>query len=81
MFKTVVKDISQDLPPLVESGLEVSHFTPEPKNVSEVAKLSDNIKKPCLKVTQKYTKNIINNQNFLVEDPIKGEPITPCMDV
>ena len=25
--------------------------------------------------------NIINNQNFLVEYPNKGEPVTPCMDV
>ena len=23
----------------------------------------------------------MNNQNFLVEFPKKGEPITPCMDV
>ena len=25
--------------------------------------------------------NIINNQNFLVEDSEKDEPVTPCMDV
>ena len=36
VFKTVVKEISQDLPPLVESGSEVSHFIPEPRNFSEV---------------------------------------------
>ena len=26
-------------------------------------------------------KNIINNQNFLIEDPNNGEPVTPFMDV
>ena len=26
-------------------------------------------------------KNIINNQNFIVQDSEKGEPVTPCMDV
>ena len=36
VFKTVVKDISQDLLPLGESGSEVSHFIPEPRNFSEV---------------------------------------------
>ena len=25
--------------------------------------------------------NITNNENFLIEDPNKGEPVTPCMDV
>ena len=25
--------------------------------------------------------NLINNQTFLVEDPDKDEPVTPCMDV
>ena len=35
VFKTVVKDVSQDLPPLGESGLEVSNFIPEPRNKSE----------------------------------------------
>ena len=39
VFKTVVKDISQDLPPLGESSSEVSHFIPEPRNFSEVTKL------------------------------------------
>ena len=44
VFKTVVKEISQDLPILGESGSEVSHFIPEPRNFSEVTKLSDDIK-------------------------------------
>ena len=81
MFKTVVKYISQDLPPLGESGSEVYHLIPEPRNFSEVTKLSDDINKPWLKSTQKEIKNIIKNRNFLVEDPNKGETVTPCMDV
>ena len=53
VFKTVVKEMSQDLPPLGESSSEVSYFIPEPRNFSEVTKLSDEIKKPWLKATQK----------------------------
>ena len=49
VFKTVVKDISQDLPPLGESCSEVSHFIPEPRNVGEVTKISNDIKKPWLR--------------------------------
>ena len=64
-----------------ESGSEVSHFIPEPRNFSEVKKLSDNIKKPSLKENLKEIKNIINNQNFLIGDPEKDEPVTPCMHV
>ena len=51
VFKTVVKEISQDLPPLRKSSSEVSHLIPEPRNFSEVTILSDDIKKPCLKAT------------------------------
>ena len=40
VFSTVVKEISQELTPLGESGSEVSHFIPEPRNFSEVTKLS-----------------------------------------
>ena len=36
VFSTVVKDISQELTPLGESGSEVSHFIPEPRNFSEL---------------------------------------------
>ena len=43
VFKTVVKYILQDLPPLGESGSEVSHFIPETRNFAEVTKLSDYI--------------------------------------
>ena len=45
VFKTVVKDFLPDFPPLGESGSEVSHFIPEPRNLSEVTKLLDDIKK------------------------------------
>ena len=79
--KTVVKEISKNLPPLVESGSYISHFIPETRNFSEVTKLSDDIRKPWLKATFKEIKNLINNQTFLVEYPKKGEPVTPCMDV
>ena len=46
-----------------------------------MTKLSDDIKEPWLKATLKEIKNLINNQNFLVEDPEKYEPVNPCMDV
>ena len=80
VFITVVKKISQELTPLGESGSEVSHFIPEPRNFGEVTKLSENIRKPWLKATLKQIKNLINNQTFLIEDPKEGEPVTPCMD-
>ena len=57
VFKTVVKEISQYLTSLGESGLEFSHFIPEHRNFAEVTKLSDNIKKPWLKATLKYIKD------------------------
>ena len=81
VFKTVVKYISQELPLLGESGSEVSHLIPEPRNFAEVTKISGDIKKPWLKATLKQIKNLINNQTFIVEDPDKYEPVTPCMGV
>ena len=48
VFMTVVKEISQDFLCLVESGSEVSHFIPEPRNFAEVTKLSDDNKKPYI---------------------------------
>ena len=77
VFKTFAKYISQDLPPLGESGSEVSHFIPEPINFAEVTKFSDNVQKPWIKATQNEIKNLMNNQTFLVQDPEKGEPVTP----
>ena len=64
-----------------ESGSEVSHFIPEPRNFSEVSKCSCDIKKPWLKATLKGINNSINNQTFLVEDLEIYEPVTPCMRV
>ena len=71
----------QDFPPLGEAGSKVFHFIPEPRNFSDAKKLSDDIKKPWLKATLKDINNLINNQNFLIEDPEKYEPVTPCMDI
>ena len=51
VFLTVVKDIYQELTPLGESGSEVSHLIPEPRNFAELTKLSYNIKKPWIKAT------------------------------
>ena len=67
--------------PLGESGSEVSHFIPEPRNFAEVPKLSENIKKTWIKATLNEIKNLINNQTLLIEDQNEGEPVTPCMDV
>ena len=64
-----------------ESGSEVSHFIPEPRNFAEVARLAENIRKPWPKATLKEIKNLINNQTFIIEDPKDGETVTPCMDV
>ena len=71
----------QELTPLGESGSEVSDFVPEPRNFSEVTKLSENINKPWLKATLKEIKNIINNQTLLIKDKNECEPVTPCMNV
>ena len=81
VFSSIVKEILQELTSLGESGSEVYHFIPEPGNFAEVTKLSENIKKPRIKATFKEIKNLINNQNFLIEYQNEGEPVTPCMDV
>ena len=80
VFKTVVKYISQYLP-LGESGSEISHFIPEPRNFVEVKKLSENIKNPWLTSTLREIKNLINNQTFVIEYQNEGKPVTLCMDV
>ena len=64
-----------------ESVSEVSFFIPEPRKFAEVTIFSDDINKPWIKENLKGIKNIINNQTFLVQDPYKGDPVTPCMDV
>ena len=80
VFKAVVKYISQYLPILGESGSDVSYFIPDLRNFSEVTRFSYDINKPHL-TKYKGDYNIINNKNFLVQDPEKGEPVTQCMDV
>ena len=57
ILKTIVKNISQYLPPVEESSSEVSHFIPVPRNFAEVTELSDYINKPWLKSTLKEIKN------------------------
>ena len=81
VFSTIVKEISQEWTNFGESGSEVSHFIPEPRNLAEVTKLAENIRIPWLKATIKEIKNIINNQTSMVDEPKDGEPVTPCMDV
>ena len=81
VFSTFVKEILQELTPLGESRSEVSHFIPEPRNLIEVEKFSENVKKPWLKENIKEIKNLIKNQTFLIEDQNEGKPVTPCMDV
>ena len=46
-----------------------------------MTRLSEDIKKPRIKENLKEIDNSINNQNVLVQDPEKGEPVTPLMDV
>ena len=79
VFKTVVKDISQVLPTLGESGSEVSYFILDHRNFSEVTKFSDDKNKPWLKAIEKDINNLIKNQTFFVQYPEKGEPVTPCI--
>ena len=81
VFRAVVNEIPQVLPILVESGSEVSYFIPDTIKFSEVTRFSYDIKKPWLKATLEEIKNIINNRNFIVQEPEKGEPVTPFMDV
>ena len=41
VFITFVKEILQELTALGESGSEVSHFIPEPRNFAEVEKFRE----------------------------------------
>ena len=70
VFITIVSEISQELTNFGETGSEVSHFIPEPRNFAEVTGLAENIRKPWLKGTLKEIKNLINNQTFMVIDEI-----------
>ena len=81
VFKAVENEISQGLPILGWYGLEASYFITDPRKISDVTILSDYMNKPWIKETLNYIKNIINNQDFIVQEPEKGEPVTPFMDV
>ena len=81
VFSTTVSEILQELTNFGETGSEVSHFIPEPRNFAEVTRLAKNIRKPWLKATLKEIKNLVNDQTFMIEDPNHDEPVTPCMDV
>ena len=71
VFSTVVKHILQESTNFGETGSEISHFIPEPRNYAEVKKLSDNIKKPWLKATLKEINNLINIRLSLLKIKIK----------
>ena len=81
VFKSVVNDISQVLTILGESGSEVSYFIPDPRNFAEVTRFSYDIRKTWPKATLKEIKNLVKNQTFIVQEPEKGETVTPCVDV
>ena len=81
VFEAFVNYILQVLPILGESGSEVSYFVPELRKFAEVTKLSEAIKKPCIKATLKEIKNLIYDKTFLVQCLEKGEPVPSCMDV
>ena len=72
VLSTIVSEISQELTNFGETGSEVSHFIPEPRNFAEVTILAENIRKPWLKANLKEIKNLINNQTFMIEDPKDG---------
>ena len=61
VFSTIVKEILQEWTNFGESGSEVSHFIPEPRNFAEVTKLSNDINQPWLEATQEEIKNLIDN--------------------
>ena len=81
VFSSIVKDILQELIALGESSSEVSHFVPEPKNFAEVKKLSENVRKLWIRSTIEEIKNLIKNQNLLIEYQNEGKPVTSCMYV
>ena len=53
VFSTIVSMILQKLTTFGETGSEVSHFIPEPRNFAEVTRLAENIRKPWLKAALK----------------------------
>ena len=53
VFKAVFNEVWQALPIFGESGSEISYFIPEPRNFAEVTRLSEDIRKPWLKLIMK----------------------------
>ena len=81
LIKAVVNELSEALPISGESGSEVSYFITEPRNFSEVTRLSEYIRKPWIKETMKEVKNLINNKIFKVDGNTWRYRITLCMYV
>ena len=81
VFNAVANELNNSLPNLVKSGSEVSHFILEPRDFSEFTRLPADYRKAWLKATLKETKNLINNNTFLIYDLEKGYPVTSYMDV
>ena len=59
----------------------MSHFIPEPSKLSEATRLPADAKKAWLKANLKEIIVFIKNQTFIMYDPEKVDPVTPCMDV
>ena len=78
-FRTIVSEISQELSNFLETGSEVSHFIPEPRNFAEVTRLAENIRKPWLKATHKEIKNRINNKTFMIEEILQEVQKRVCI--
>ena len=81
LFETVVNKLSVELPIFGESGSEISYLIPEPRKFAKFIRLLEDTRKHWLKATLKDIQNLINHQKLLVDDPEKGEPVTPCMYV
>ena len=50
-----------------ESGSEVSHFIPEPRNFAEVTEFTDDIKKPC--IVSSWAKDFVQDTSVF---PLSG---------
>ena len=81
VFNYVVNELRNAFPNLGESGSEMSHFIPEPRNFAEATRSPPDIKKAFLKTTLKEIHFLINYHKFLMDEPKKGDPVTTCMDV
>ena len=75
LLKVFVKELKNFLHNLGESCSEVSHFILEPRNFHKSQDYQNMSKRI------KISKHLINNYNFLMDDPDKGDPATPCIYV